>query len=252
MGLRSTVMVRDHDGVRHVTLDRAPVNALSMAEYRGLAAAFDLPDDVRLVLLLTEGPVWSAGQDLRELESLATEGLAEHVARAAQCLAAVAACPVPVVTVLDGPAVGAGALLVATCDIVLAVPEATLSFPELRRGLRMGRALLSGVLPDPVISYAFATGAPLTGAKLESLGTGSRAPARAGRDDPCQSRRCRADGAFGGRSALVEGRTSTGGTCAGLPGRGVSFSPITGVTSTGSVTHAPRFARRCLVTIAAS
>ena len=167
MGLRSTVMVRDHDGVRHVTLDRAPVNALSMAEYRGLAAAFDLPDDVRLVLLLTEGPVWSAGQDLRELESLATEGLAEHVARAAQCLAAVAACPVPVVTVLDGPAVGAGALLVATCDIVLAVPEATLSFPELRRGLRMGRALLSGVLPDPVISYAFATGAPLTGAKLE-------------------------------------------------------------------------------------
>lgn len=170
MGTASTVVVRDHDGVRRVTLDRPPVNALSMAEYQALGAAFELPDAVRMVLLRTCGQVWSAGQDLDEVESFTSHDLAAHVERAAQCVATVAACPVPVVTVLDGAAVGAGALLVATCDIVLAVPEATLSFPELRRGLRMGRALLSGVLPDPVISYAFATGAPITGAKLESVG----------------------------------------------------------------------------------
>lgn len=171
MGVPATVVVQDRAGVRHVTLDRPPVNALSMTEYWALADAFERVDEVKVFLLRSRGRAWSAGQDLSEMGGL-TAGVdrAAYVERAARCVAAVAACPVPVVTVFDGPAVGAGALLVACSDIVLATPGATLAFPEVRLGLRMGRSLLSGVLPDPMISHAFATGAAITSAQLHAVG----------------------------------------------------------------------------------
>jgi enoyl-CoA hydratase/carnithine racemase len=170
-----TVHVEDRDGVRRVTLARPPVNALSMAEYGALVRAFTFDgtaaDAPRIVHLRAEGPVWCAGQDLQELEALADgEARAGYLERAALGVAAAAGCPVPVVTALDGQAVGAGALLVACSDLVLATPDAGLAFPEVRLGLHLGRALLTGLLPDQVIAYALATGARLDVPRLHAWG----------------------------------------------------------------------------------
>jgi enoyl-CoA hydratase/carnithine racemase len=171
----ATVAVEDADEVRRIILRRPPVNALSLTEYEALADAFDVDaaEDgaPRVVLLRAEGRAWCAGQDLRELGTLAEAPERKaYLVRATRGVAAAARCPLPVVTVLDGPAVGAGALLVACSDIVVATPEGSVAFPEVRLGLRLGRALLAGVLPDPVVTHAFATGHPIDAARLHQWG----------------------------------------------------------------------------------
>lgn len=171
MSLAPSVEVDDVDGVRRVTLRRPPVNALTLTEYDALAGAFDVPDAVRVMLLRAAGRTWSAGQDLDELQALSDSSeRAVYLRRATQAVAAAARCPVPVLTALDGPAVGAGALLVACSDIVLGTPDASLAFPELRVGLRLGRSLLVDLLPATEIAYAFATGSPIGAERLSGLG----------------------------------------------------------------------------------
>lgn len=167
----ATVAVEDTGGVRRITLRRPPVNALRLVEYDALVEAFDVGGAARVVLLRAEGRAWCAGQDLAELQALARPAdVAAYLHRATKGIAAAARCSVPIVTALDGPAVGAGALLVACSDVVLATADGSLAFPEVRVGLRLGRALLAGMLPDPVITYAFATGSPLDAARLHQWG----------------------------------------------------------------------------------
>lgn len=169
--MAGTVSVEDRGGVRHVTIDRPPVNALTTVEYDALGAAFAPDPAVRVVCLRSTGPVFSAGQDLRELGGLVSpEELSAYLVRAAEGVAAVAACPVPVVSVLDGAAVGAGALVAASADIVLATPAGSIALPEVRHGVRLGRALMTGALPEPLLAYAFATGAPLEAPRLHGAG----------------------------------------------------------------------------------
>ncbi|WP_296601414.1 enoyl-CoA hydratase/isomerase family protein [Nocardioides sp.] len=169
--MQDTVAVEDTGGVRRVTLHRPPVNALTLVEYDALATAFEVPSATRVVLLRARGRVWSAGQDLGELrEQVDDHARSAYLRRATRGVAAAARCPVPVLTALDGPAVGAGALLVACSDIVLGTPAASLAFPELRVGLRLGRSLLADLLPAAVVAHAFATGAPIAAERLHRLG----------------------------------------------------------------------------------
>ncbi len=170
-----TVIVEDLEGVRRVTLCRPPVNALTLVEYDALAAAFTLPStrigSPRAVLLRATGATWCAGQDLGEFSAQAGPGeRAAYLLQATQGVAAAARCPVPIVTVLDGPAIGAGALLVACSDVVLSTERGSLAFPELRLGLRLGRSLLSGLLPEPVITHAFVTGLAVGAERLHQMG----------------------------------------------------------------------------------
>ncbi|UMG93683.1 enoyl-CoA hydratase/isomerase family protein [Nocardioides sp. TF02-7] len=178
--------VEDRDGARHVTLARPPVNALSLKVYDALRGAFDL-DAVgaagrpRLVVLRAEGRAWCAGQDVRELAAVTDR--AAYLERAGGGVAAVARCPVPVVAVVDGPAVGAGGLLVACADLVVAGPAASVAFPELRVGAPMGAALLEGFLPPPLVSHALATGATLGADRLREVGAVAEVVPAAALDD---------------------------------------------------------------------
>lgn len=170
-----TVHVEDRDGVRRITLDRPPVNALGAAEYAALADALAVPavgavaPGVRVVLLRAKGSAFSAGQDLAELGALTPAASADHLERATGAIAAAARCPVPVVCALNGPAIGAGALLVAVSDHVVAAGDAWLSFPEARMGLELGASLL-GFLPRAVAWSALATGDRLPVSRLHALG----------------------------------------------------------------------------------
>ena len=171
-----TVHIEDRDGVRRITLDRPPVNALSADEYAALADALTLPavgealgPAVRLVLLRAKGSTFSAGQDLAELRALTPAASADHLERATGAVAAAARCPVPMVCALNGPAVGAGALLVAVSDHVVAAEDAWLAFPEARVGLELGASLL-GFLPRALTWTALVTGERLPVARLHALG----------------------------------------------------------------------------------
>jgi enoyl-CoA hydratase/carnithine racemase len=132
-------------GVEILTLARPKRrNSLSEAMLGALAtaiAAADRDAAVRAVVLAAEGPVFSAGHDLKELtqrRSDADGGRAYHAMIMRQCatmMRAIVRCKKPVIAAVQGPALAAGCQLVATCDLAVAAETATFATPGVNIGL---------------------------------------------------------------------------------------------------------------------
>jgi enoyl-CoA hydratase/carnithine racemase len=132
-------------GVEILTLARPERrNSLSEAMLGALAtaiAAADRDAAVRAVVLAAEGPVFSAGHDLKELtqrRSDADGGRAYHAMIMRQCatmMRAIVRCKKPVIAAVQGPALAAGCQLVATCDLAVAAETATFATPGVNIGL---------------------------------------------------------------------------------------------------------------------
>ena len=116
-----------------LTLDREPVNALDAAAYReGASALTALGEDarVRAVIITAAGSrVFSAGTDFAAFAD--TEDVAAAGREFSEVLAEA---PLPVIGALNGPAVGAGAMIAAQCDLLISVPDAYFQVPELVNG----------------------------------------------------------------------------------------------------------------------
>lgn len=130
--------------VARVTLTRPDVRNAFNAELIGdLRAAFDElagegPEQLRAVVLAGEGGTFSAGADVawqRSAMELPHEANEADAARLQAMLAAVDACPVPVVARVQGAALGGGMGLCAVADIVIAVAGATFGFTEVKLGI---------------------------------------------------------------------------------------------------------------------
>ena len=131
--------------VRLLTLTRPERrNSLSEAMLAALQAAIEAADSdeaIRAVVLAAEGPVFSAGHDLRELtqrRSDADGGRAYHTLIMRQCssmMCAIVHCRKPVIAAVQGPALAAGCQLVATCDLAVAAEQATFATPGVNIGL---------------------------------------------------------------------------------------------------------------------
>jgi len=131
--------------VRLLTLTRPERrNSLSEAMLGVLQAAIEAADGdeaVRAVVLAAEGPVFSAGHDLRELtqrRSDADGGRAYHTLIMRQCakmMRAIVHCRKPVIAAVQGPALAAGCQLVASCDLAVAAEHATFATPGVNIGL---------------------------------------------------------------------------------------------------------------------
>ncbi|GAA2720159.1 enoyl-CoA hydratase-related protein [Cellulomonas aerilata] len=111
-------------------------NALTSAMYADLRRhCLDLAADptVRVVAVRGAGGAFAAGTDVADLEVIAdgADGVA-YEAEITAVLDAVRALPVPVVALVDGPAVGGGLAIVACCDLVYATPAAVFGAPVAR------------------------------------------------------------------------------------------------------------------------
>lgn len=136
----SELIARQDGPVLRVTLNRpARRNALSrslVAALRDLFAALPARDDVRLVVIAGEGPVFCAGGDIHEFVASAADGQARADAEGLiGLLAAIAACPVPVVARVHGAAFGGAVGLVAAADLAIAAADTLFSLSEARLGL---------------------------------------------------------------------------------------------------------------------
>ncbi|CND50816.1 Probable enoyl-CoA hydratase EchA [Mycobacterium tuberculosis] len=133
------------------TLSRPPVNALDSAAYRWLAdtCASVRPDEC--LLLEATGHVFSAGHDRGE------PAAGDALTAGAAAVTAVLRCPAPVVVAAQGPAIGAGALLLAAADVPVIASSAWLRLPELDIGVTVGQAVLRRLLPPAMASRAFLT-----------------------------------------------------------------------------------------------
>ena len=126
----------DDDRIAVITLDSpANRNALSrrlvaeLTEHLGDAAG---DESLHGVLLRSSHPVFCAGADLKEAQ---TVDMVDSARAIISLQRAIAALPVPVVTRLDGPVRAGGLGLVASSDVVVCRDDVTVALTEVRLGL---------------------------------------------------------------------------------------------------------------------
>lgn len=130
----------DERGVATLTLHRPEVRNAFDDELIGAVTTTvrDLGDDVRVVVLAGEGPVFCAGADLRWMRSMAGFTREENIADSARLrgmFEALDACPTPVVGRIHGAAMAGATGLVACCDVAVAAEGTVFAFTETRLGL---------------------------------------------------------------------------------------------------------------------
>ncbi len=140
--MTETLRVKVSGPVATITLDRAEVhNAFDAQLAANLTQAFQklgVADAVRVVVVEAAGPSFSAGLDIGWMRHSAAQEAGENLRdamQAAMMLDAVDRCPKPVVAMVHGAALGAGAGLVAAADIAIAATEASFALSEVRLGL---------------------------------------------------------------------------------------------------------------------
>jgi len=177
------VEVSRSDGIAIITLNRPPVHALTTELYERLAEIFEELGqslDVHCAIFTATGRrAFCAGKDLNEFLATTVEDDPAKAAVARRTFSAILDCAVPVIAAVNGPALGAGAVLAAMCDIRLASEDATFGLPEINVGRCGGGAPLGRLLPQGVLRRMFFTGQPISAAEAYRLGFVESVTARA-------------------------------------------------------------------------
>jgi enoyl-CoA hydratase/carnithine racemase len=142
---RSPLLRCDHHGIAVLTLDRPQArNALSEGLIAALTDELDtVAEDRRIkaVVLAANGPVFSAGHDLKEMTAHRGDSdrgrayFADILGRCAAMMKRVVRQPQPVIAAVEGVATAAGCQLVASCDLAVAGEDARFSTPGVHIGL---------------------------------------------------------------------------------------------------------------------
>lgn len=118
-------------------------NAITGEVHHALKAAFlavRTRADIRAIVFAAQGKSFSAGGDFDEIlaDRADRDRRTAMAAEGKPLLMAIADCPLPVVTALQGDAVGLGATLVLASDAVFAARSARISDPHVVIGLAAG------------------------------------------------------------------------------------------------------------------
>ena len=133
------ILTERADGVCVLTMNRPDKrNALSLEMMTELTQALlevEKQADVGAVVLRGEGPAFSAGHDLRELQCRDEASYREIFAACTRLMQTVHRIPQPVIAEVATVATAAGCQLVATCDLAVASTQARFATPGVRIGL---------------------------------------------------------------------------------------------------------------------
>ncbi|MDF1478477.1 enoyl-CoA hydratase family protein [Leifsonia sp. H3M29-4] len=172
MAINSTM---HHKGVRIVTMDYPPVNALPVAGWHGIADAMKqagTDGETRVIVLRAEGRGFNAGVDIKEMQ--ATKGFEALLGANKGCYEAFKAiyeCPVPVVSAVNGFCLGGGVGLVGNSDAIIASDDAYFGLPEVDRGALGAATHLSRLVPSHLMRPMYYTGRTITAQRLHELGS---------------------------------------------------------------------------------
>jgi cyclohexa-1,5-dienecarbonyl-CoA hydratase len=153
------------DGLARITIDRPPLNVLTIAMLDALADAFERAagnSEVRLVRLDAAGKAFSAGVDVADHVGDKVETMMRALARLFDVLERV---PMPTVAVVQGAALGGGCEIVLGTDLCVAAEGASFGQPEIRLALFAPPA---SVLLPRVVGERRALGLLLTGATVKA------------------------------------------------------------------------------------
>ena len=158
------------DGIRVVTMDAPPVNALTVRGWFDLAAALDEASAdlaTKVVVLRAEGRGFNAGVDIKEMQR--TTGFDALIGANRGCYAAFKAvyeCAVPVIAAVHGFCLGGGVGLVGNADCIVAGEDAYFGVPEVDRGALGAATHLARLVPPHLMRTLYFTGRTITAQEL--------------------------------------------------------------------------------------
>ena len=170
-----------------VTIDSPPANALGRLTLDDLERALDTLEaepHLRAAVLTGAGAMFVAGADIRQLRAFArAEDVEELAARAQRLFARIAAAKAPVISAVDGYALGGGNELQMACAYRVAGARAEFGQPEINLHVIPGFGGTQ-MLPRLALRHASATGGQIYTALVAALTMlldGRRRPAVAAR-----------------------------------------------------------------------
>ena len=184
---QSSVLLRETIGsISVLTLNRPDArNSLSEGLIAQLHAALkDIHDDanVRAVVIAANGPVFSAGHDMKELTARRADAdrgrayFSEIMTACSAMMQAIVHLPKPVIAAVQGVATAAGCQLVASCDLAVASEAATFATPGVDIGLFCSTPMvaLSRNIPRKQAMEMLLTGEPISATAAREIGLVNR------------------------------------------------------------------------------
>src|SRR6266700_8260690 len=162
--------------VARLTLHRPEHNLLNESMLRELADSIGTLTEkasVKLIVLDAAGKVFSGGVDIGEYTAERAFSMLD--AFHAACIAMVEAAQ-PVLVVVDGPAIGGGAEIVAYGDLVVASPRARFALPEITIGVfpPLASTMLPRLIGPKRALELVLTGEAITAERAHELGLVNR------------------------------------------------------------------------------
>ena len=179
----SELLIENRGGVRVLTMNRPEKRnalnvALSEALLTGLRAA-ERDDSVRAIVLTGTDPAFCAGADLAEFKDLTPENahLVETRADLTMTLhGAFSRLSKPVITAINGSAMGGGAGLALAGDVAVMASTAKLGYPEVKHGI-VAAIVMANLVRNVGRKAAFelvAGGEPVDAVRARTLGLVNR------------------------------------------------------------------------------
>ncbi|MFF9591562.1 enoyl-CoA hydratase family protein [Streptomyces sp. NPDC014646] len=162
-------------GIRLITVDHPPVNALPVRGWYDLADALRAAGrdpEVRCVVLTAAGRGFNAGVDIKEMQRDTGHDTLIGANRGCyEAFSAVYECEVPVVAAVHGFCLGGGIGLVGNADAIVASEDATFGLPELDRGALGAATHLARLVPQHLMRALYYTSRTATAAELHAHGS---------------------------------------------------------------------------------
>lgn len=161
------------NGVATLTLDKPPVNAMGRRIREEFLRAMDVmatSDAVGAVVLTGAGKFFCAGADIKEKGDIAPEDYPGVDRLTRDSFFVLVESPKPVIAAVNGAALGAGFVMAACCDFILADENAFFAMPEIDVGQGGGASILQRILPIGKMRRMMLTGERVPATELYRLG----------------------------------------------------------------------------------
>jgi len=158
--------------IAEVIFDFPPVNAFNGATWNEIPKIIDdlgRREDIKVILLRSEGKGFCAGVDIKELadDGSAIVGVNKGNFETGR---AIHHFEVPVIVAAHKFIIGGGVIMCGAADIVIASDDAYFSLPEIDRGAMGGAAHLQRMLGVAKVRAAFLTGGKIPAQEAYRLG----------------------------------------------------------------------------------
>ncbi|NHC21696.1 enoyl-CoA hydratase family protein [Nocardioides sp. IC4_145] len=163
------------DGIRVITMNHPPVNALTVQGWFDVAAALDeasRDQATHVVVLRAEGRGFNAGVDIKEMQN--TTGFDALIGANKGCYAAFKAvyeCSVPVIAAVNGFCLGGGVGLVGNADCVVASDDAYFGVPEVNQGALGAATHMARLVPQHMMRTLYFTARTIPAKDLVQFGS---------------------------------------------------------------------------------